>query len=407
MLNYSNPYDVLSETISFENVQLMGEMITLKTLRGRYAYSRQGLDWLYVGLVKDLNRGNDSEHVFSDAYDFVQNAVCFLCEFIGKKLTDVYTIKNGQEITIKQATYSLVGRLIDRMRRHFDRSCNKEKFLEKTSPNEINKYFIGKTNQVDTKSSFEQFTLFYFETHRKNKVTPQTYKGDLGRLKKYILPTLGKMPLKQITPDKCLTLIQTLQNEGKDKTADEVYSLLSIIFKGAIAYGILQKSPLAIIQIQKHVRESGTALTKDEEKLLLTGLTEPEFQIATAIALYTGLRPNELSSAKIDGDFIIALNSKRKNGKVEYKRIPIINALRPYIANGIPALPTPQLIRRRISAVLPNHKLFFCIGDEFRGKRGLLWVHAFSLLFCEAKKRPNIMAENKCKSSSAFRRPAL
>ena len=51
MLNYSNPYDVLSETISFENVQLMGEMITLKTLRTRYAYARKALDWLYVGLV--------------------------------------------------------------------------------------------------------------------------------------------------------------------------------------------------------------------------------------------------------------------------------------------------------------------------------------------------------------------
>ena len=71
MLKSSNPYHVLSETISFENVQLMSEMITLKTLRGRYAYTRQSLDWLYVGLVKDLNRGNDSEHVFSDAYDFV------------------------------------------------------------------------------------------------------------------------------------------------------------------------------------------------------------------------------------------------------------------------------------------------------------------------------------------------
>ena len=44
MLNYSNPYDVLSETISFENIQLMGEMITLKTLRTRYAYARKALD---------------------------------------------------------------------------------------------------------------------------------------------------------------------------------------------------------------------------------------------------------------------------------------------------------------------------------------------------------------------------
>ena len=148
MLNYSNPYDVLSETISFENVQLMSEMITLKTLRSYFAYSRQGLNWLYVGLVKDLNRGNDSEHVFSDAYDFVQNAVCFLCEFVGKKLTDVYTIKNGQEITIKQATYSLVSRLIDRMRRHLDRSCNIELCSEELSV-EIDHYEEKDYTEVD------------------------------------------------------------------------------------------------------------------------------------------------------------------------------------------------------------------------------------------------------------------
>ena len=104
MLNYSNPYDVLSETISFENVQLMAEMITLKTLRGYFAYSRQGLDWLYVCLIKDLNRSNDSEHVFSDAYDLVQNAICFLFDFIGKSLNDIYTVKSGKIITIKYAT---------------------------------------------------------------------------------------------------------------------------------------------------------------------------------------------------------------------------------------------------------------------------------------------------------------
>ena len=150
MLNYSNPYDVLSETISFENVQLMAEMITLKTLRTRYAYARKALDWLYVGLVKDLNRGNDSEHVFSDAYDFVQNAVCFLCEFVGKKLTDVYTVKNGREITIKQATYSLVSRLIDRMRRHFDRSCNIELCSEELSV-EIDHYQEKDYTEVDNK----------------------------------------------------------------------------------------------------------------------------------------------------------------------------------------------------------------------------------------------------------------
>ena len=86
MLKSHNPYNILSEIISFENVQQMGEMITLKTLRGRYAYARQTLEWLYVGFVKDLNRSNDSHHVFSDAYDLAQTAICFLCEFVGKSL---------------------------------------------------------------------------------------------------------------------------------------------------------------------------------------------------------------------------------------------------------------------------------------------------------------------------------
>ena len=100
----------------------MGEMITLKTLRGRYAYARHSLEWLYVGLVKDLNRSNNPTHIFSDACDLVQMAICFLCEFIGKKLNDIYAVKNGEPITIKHATYLLVGRHIDRIRRNINRS---------------------------------------------------------------------------------------------------------------------------------------------------------------------------------------------------------------------------------------------------------------------------------------------
>ena len=234
----------------------------------------------------------------------------------------------------------------------------KEKFLAKTTPTEINKYYVGKINKPEDCRTLKEFALFFFEKHRKEKVAAQTYKCDLNRINKYIFPAFGDMNIRQITPDKCQTLIEGIQAEGKGKTADEIYSLLSIIFKGAIAYGIITKSPLAIVQIQKHVYQHGVALSKDEEKLLLTRLIEPDFKIAAAIALYTGLRPNELETAQIKGDFIIAINSKRKNKKVEYKRIPIIDALRPYLKNGIPVLPTPQLLRRRVSAALPNHKLY-------------------------------------------------
>ena len=150
MLKSHNPYNVLSEIISFDNVQQMGEMIALKTLRGRYAYARQTLEWLYVGFVKDLNRSNEPHHVFSDAYDLAQTAICFLCEFVGKSLNDFYMIKNGQEITIKKATYLLVGRTIDRMRRHMSRSRDINDYTEELSV-EIDHYKEKDYTEVDNK----------------------------------------------------------------------------------------------------------------------------------------------------------------------------------------------------------------------------------------------------------------
>ena len=146
----NNPYNVLSEIISFENVQLMGEMITLKTLRGYCAYSRQNFEKLYTSYVRDLNQRNNPTHTFSDAYDLAQTAICFLCEFIGKELTDVYMVKNSKIITIKQAVYNLVSRHVDRMCKHNKRSCNIDYYAEELSV-EIDHYEEKDFTEVDNK----------------------------------------------------------------------------------------------------------------------------------------------------------------------------------------------------------------------------------------------------------------
>ena len=78
---------------------------------------------------------------------------------------------------------------------------------------------------------------------------------------------------------------------------------------------------------------------------------------ALALGLYTGMRPNEYKTAKIEGKFIVAVNSKRKNGKVEYKKIPITKMLKPYLKDGI-NVPTEKRLRAAIRAVLPDHKLY-------------------------------------------------
>ena len=127
---------------------------------------------------------------------------------------------------------------------------------------------------------------------------------------------------------------------------------------------MIRKNPLDTILKVSYEKVSSLALTKDEEKTLLREIQhEPVFAIALALALYTGLRPCEIQTATIDGDFIIAKNAKGKRKKKsklreeKTKRIYICDKLRPYLADGLPPLPPPSLLRRRVSAILPNHML--------------------------------------------------
>ena len=229
----------------------------------------------------------------------------------------------------------------------------KQKMIEKLS------HAVKREDRTVVPSTFKAFALYYFENFRKEKVAAQTYKKDNLRLREYLIPHFRETPIKRIMPADCKALYKDIQAQGKGKTASEVYSLMSIIFKGAIIHGIIQRSPLDLVIYNPYVSESGVALTKDEEKRLFAHVEDdPLLSLAFAVVLYTGLRPNELPTARIEGDFIVAKNSKRKNGKIESKKIPIIGKLRPYLKNGLPTLPDVVELRPIIREVLPTHKLY-------------------------------------------------
>ena len=229
----------------------------------------------------------------------------------------------------------------------------KEKMLEKLS------HAVKREDRTVVPTTFKAFALYYFENFRKEKVSPQTYKKDMLRLKSYLFPHFKETPIKRIMPADCKALYKEIQEEGKGKTASEVYSMMSILFKGAIIHGIIQRSPLDLVLYQAYVSESGVALTKDEEKRLFAHVEDdPLLSLAFAVVLYTGLRPNEIPTARIKGDFIVAKNSKRKNGKIESKKIPIIGKLRPYVGEELPTLPSVKVLRPVLREVLSDHKLY-------------------------------------------------
>lgn len=245
-------------------------------------------------------------------------------------------------------------------------ACGKTKEIAKINFLKKAKVAIAENRQKkkDSLSSFPTtftaFSMYYFERFRSKKVTQQTYKIDLLRFKKYLAPFFKEMRFNAITPTHCQDLLDSDDLQEKAKTIEELYGLLSVIFKAAAAHGLMTKNPLALILKVQHNRVHGKSLTNDEISKMLLALNGSKIELPCVLMLCTGARPNELETARIDGNFIVMKNSKRKTREIEYKKIPIIDLLRSYLPeSGIfPAFPSPNYLTLHFPKFVPNHKLY-------------------------------------------------
>ena len=131
---YANEGQLFAEPISDSNVRLMGEMIALQALRTVMPYDYEVVSKLYNGLIKDLNRISQIDYTITDGYDYAQLAICFLYQFKGHYVSDIYgKDRNGKYITIKTACY----RAVDKELMHFRKDIARNRQFELSNKHDI------------------------------------------------------------------------------------------------------------------------------------------------------------------------------------------------------------------------------------------------------------------------------
>lgn len=229
----------------------------------------------------------------------------------------------------------------------------KRKFIEALQTAENKK----ETQNLGVPKAFDAFALYYIEHYRKKKYTENTIRSDLSRFKNHIQPYFKSMPIAQITPSHCQILIDTLDEKQLGKTANEVTSLLNCIFRYAIAHHLIRYNPMDTVLHVLHESETGTPLTPEEQAYMFSVFKGTKFEKAYALALYTGMRPNELYKVWFDDQFVYTQNSKQKNGKIEYKKIPILPELRPYLPIDPKDFLSQDYISNTFAKAMPGHSL--------------------------------------------------
>ena len=302
------------------------------------------------------SRGQDNEEVFwrFSAKELSLMPKTFRKEFRTQGCTaHVRKRRSGKNSWNYEIRYRRNGYNITASANNLDQA--KHKFIEMLGSAEK----CVKNKERTIPSTFDKFANYFFEKFYKRKVGESTFRVAMSNYKNHVAPHFGDMPLKSITADRCQELLDRLIDEDKVRTEENVFTMLNMIFKAAVKHGVMAHNPIDMVFHTKHEREHGKALTKDEERKLLEQTAGTPYQLMFAIGLYTGLRPNEYKTAYIDGDFIVANNSKRKNGKVELKKIPITPMLAPYL-EGVKELHFTRLeqIRHKFNGILPAHKLY-------------------------------------------------
>lgn len=213
--------------------------------------------------------------------------------------------------------------------------------------------------------TFEDLAKLY-ETFAKGR--KKTWKDDVAKTKKYLTPSWGAMPLRNITRAHVHELLDTLVAKGMTTGVNRVQAVVSRLFTVALDRSLVDAHPAArmIKRFQEH--PSDRVLTDDELRALSAGLDASPGRAADALRLRLLLGQR--------GAEVIGMKWAEIDFKAKTWDLPGVRTKnrRPH---SVPLSPTALKILGRIRAEVPKNepRVFPCLTSWSDDHRALSQIH--------------------------------
>ena len=231
----------------------------------------------------------------------------------------------------------------------------KQKFIEKLQE-------FAKYGNVPNKVilSFPEAVEAWLQV-KKNTTKPSTYKEYERLCKNNLIPKFKRYTIKTLTRPVIQEYLFSFVNAGKHRTAEKLCDLLTWIFDlCATDAGIT--SPMARIELPYYEPKKGVALSKEEEKQLVTFCVDNKDSAASSallVLLYFGLRKSELCTIKVEGEKLNCITSKTRLGRNEVERsmpfTPVFKRVLPYVDFEKARNTNLRTIATTFKRLFPNH----------------------------------------------------
>ena len=158
--------------------------------------------------------------------------------------------------------------------------------------------------QLSEESTFSELSQWYFDFIAPRTLKEHTVFNNHMLMKNYVIPYIGDLPVREITPVLIDELLSFLPGSGAIRkcsltatTVQQIRIVLSSIFQTAVRKEILGRNPVTLstkIRCQKKERIFLDENSCRKVLFLCDSLANPQIANAIRLLLYTGMRRGEL-----------------------------------------------------------------------------------------------------------------
>jgi integrase len=134
----------------------------------------------------------------------------------------------------------------------------------------------------------------WLNTAARHRVRERTFVDYSELLDRYVRPSIGEKRLSGLRPLHIQSLYTELQERGLSaRTVRYTHAVLSSALKQAVKWLMLAQNPASLVDVPKQARKEMQALSPEEAKRFLTESCKDRWSALFALALSTGMRPEE------------------------------------------------------------------------------------------------------------------
>ncbi len=151
---------------------------------------------------------------------------------------------------------------------------------------------------ASTKITVGDFLKEWLSIHEVS-IRPRTFFQYTQVVNEYLIPSIGKIKLRDLRSDQIQLLYTTKLKEGKSqRTVLLIHAILHGALKQALRLGLIDRNPAEAVIRPKYRRKEMTALTGVEARILLETVKGSRLEGLFWLAITTGLREGEILGLK-------------------------------------------------------------------------------------------------------------